>query len=276
MAREQRVRPGLDDKVLAAWNALMLKGYVDAFRALGESRYLEAALRNARFLLKQLIQDDGSLMRSYKNGKATIRGFLDDCAFMAEAFLSLYEVTFDERWLRQAENIAENTIRHFHDPDTGMFFYTSDNHEDTVARKMDVTDNVIPASLSSLSRVLFGLGLLLEKPGYHALAEGMVARVEEQMQRYPSAFSNWGILYLQLAWPFHTMVMTGQGSKQFMQAMREPYRPDLLLAGSSKPSSLPILKDRIDPGMNRIFVCTGRECSLPVGSVKEALDLLEG
>ncbi len=275
-ARETRVRPGLDDKILTSWNALMLKGYVDAYRALGDEVHLDAAIRNAGFLAKEMIGEDGGVMRNHKNGRSTIRGFLDDHAFLAEAMTALYEVTFEERWLGLAERLVDHTVRHFHDPDSGMFFYSSDNHKDSIVRKMDVTDNVIPSSLSSLSQVLHDLGLLLDKPSYLALAEGMIVQVAENMKRYPSAFTHWGSLYLKLVRPFHTMVMTGPAAANFRREMLAPYRPDLLLAGSSKPSSLAILRHRVEAGMNRIYVCTGSECSLPVTGVDEALELMDG
>jgi uncharacterized protein YyaL (SSP411 family) len=275
-SREERIRPGLDDKILTSWNALMLKGYVDAYRALEKPQYLESALRNAEFLASKMIGHDGGVMRNFKDGKATITGFLDDHAFLADACSALYEVTFDERWLRLAEQLIDHVVRHFYDPDVGLFYYTSDRHADSIVRKVDVTDNVIPSSLSSLSRVLYCLGLLFEKPSYHSLAEEMIAKVTGNMQRYPSAFTNWGILYLSLAWPFHTMVMTGPKTAGFMKEMRGHYRPDLLLAGNSNPSPLAILKDRVDPEKSRIYVCSGSECSLPVSHPNEALKLMNG
>ena len=124
-AREKRIRPGLDDKVLTSWNGLMLKGYVDAYKAFGNKEYLDAALKNANFLKSNMLQSDNRLNRNYKDGKSVINAFLDDYALLADAFVALYQVTFDEQWLIKAKDLTQYAIDHFHDPQSGMFFYTS-------------------------------------------------------------------------------------------------------------------------------------------------------
>ena len=124
--RAKRVGPGLDDKQITAWNALMIKGYVDAFRVFGEEAFLQTATDKAQFILDNCQEDSGRLFRIFKDGQASINGFLDDYSFMAEALIALYEATFDENWLLEAKKLTEYAIAHFGDENTEMFFYTSD------------------------------------------------------------------------------------------------------------------------------------------------------
>ncbi|MFT7614689.1 MAG: hypothetical protein ACI9J3_003672, partial [Parvicellaceae bacterium] len=143
--RANRIRPGLDDKVLTSWNALMLKGYTDAYRAFGNEKYLKAAKKNASFLIKNAFKKDGGLNRNYKDGKSSIHAFLDDYALVASAFINLYQATFEEKWLNKANELTAYAVDHFADEKSGMFFYTHDEHSNLISRKMEVADNVIPA-----------------------------------------------------------------------------------------------------------------------------------
>ncbi|MCK5704895.1 MAG: thioredoxin domain-containing protein, partial [Cyclobacteriaceae bacterium] len=156
--RAKRIRPGLDDKILTSWNALMLKGYVDAYRIFDDKNYLDIALRNAEFINTKIKSGDYRLYRNYKNGKASINAFLDDYAFTIEAFISLYEATFDEKWLEDARQLTTYALAHFYDGESGMFFYTSDIDPELIARKMEISDNVIPSSNSQMAKNLFVLG----------------------------------------------------------------------------------------------------------------------
>ncbi|MCD4683843.1 MAG: thioredoxin domain-containing protein [Bacteroidales bacterium] len=273
--RSERVRPGLDDKILTSWNALMIKGFIDAYAAIGKSDYLETAIKNADFLLQKTKKDDGGLFHNYKNDKATIDGFLEDYAFMIEALIELYQATFDEKWISQAKQFMEYTIRHFYDDQSGMFYFTSDESNDLIARKMEVTDNVIPASNSSIANSLFFLSLIYEKAEYKQMAEKMLKQVEGKMIAYPSAFSNWGILYLNLVFPFHTLVITGEEALTKANELNRLYFPNIIRAGSIGKSELPIFKDRFVKDKTMIYVCTGSECKLPVENIEEALGQIE-
>ena len=153
--RNKRVKPGLDDKILTSWNAMMLRGYIDAYRAFGEERFLNSAIKNADFLSNNAISRNNEITRNYKNGKSSIPGLLDDYSFTISAFIDLYQATFDEKWLYKANELTDYTILHFFDTSSGMFYYTPDNHSDLIARKMEITDNVIPSSNSEMAMNLF-------------------------------------------------------------------------------------------------------------------------
>jgi len=272
--RSERVRPGLDDKILTSWNALMIIGFVDAYTSIGNPEYLKTAVHNANFLLQKTIKDDGGLFHNYKNGNATIDGFLEDYAFMMEALIVLYQSTFDEKWIIQAKQFMEYTIDHFYDDQSGMFYFTSYESKDLVARKIEVTDNVTPASNSSMANSLFYLSLIYEKAEYKQMAERMLKQVEEKMIAYPSAFTNWGMLYLDFAHPFHTIVITGEEALTKAKELNGLYIPNIVKAGSTGKSELPIFKDRIIKDKTLIYICTGSECKLPVETVEEALTMI--
>ena len=144
----------MDDKILTAWNGLV-QGYVDAYRALDDDRYLKTALKNANFIVKNAYNKDGGLNRNYKNGVSTIPGFLDDYAFVISAFIDLYQATFDEFWLDESLKLTQYSIDHFFDTKSGMFFYTDIDHAELISRKMEVSDNVIPPPTQQWQRYFF-------------------------------------------------------------------------------------------------------------------------
>ena len=156
--RNERVRPGLDDKILTSWNAIMLKGYIDTYRAFGVKKFLNAAIKNADFLSENAISRKNEITRNYKNGKSSVPGMLDDYAFTVSAFIDLYQARFDEKWLYRAKELTDYALLHFFDNSSGMFYYTSDDHSDLIARKMEITDNVIPSSNSEMAMNLYLLG----------------------------------------------------------------------------------------------------------------------
>jgi uncharacterized protein len=270
-ARERRPRPGLDDKVLTSWNALMTKGYVAAYTALGGEGFLLSAVRNMEFLLGKGRRPDGGLYRNFTGGRFTINGFLEDYAYAAEALISLYQATFQEKWLTTARELADYAIAHFRDPVSGLFYFTSDLDKPLVARKMEIMDNVTPASNSSMAKVLFALGIYFGEESYSGLAAQMLGQVREEMPAYGSGYSNWAILFLQLALPFHEVVIAGPGAEAKRAELQSHYLPNKLLAGSASPSALPILEGRFAAERTALYVCRNRVCALPVETVAEAL-----
>lgn len=283
--REKRVRPGLDDKCLTGWNAMMSKGLLAAHAALGDERYLIAARRNLEFLRDRARLPDGGLYRNSKSEpggqkvRFTIPGFLEDYAFTAEAFLALYQATFDESWVRAARDLAEYAIAHFRDAGSGLFFFTSDLDKPLVARKMEVMDNVIPGSNSVMARLLLHLGALFGEDRYREMAEGMLRRVRAQLPTYGSGFSNWGMVLLDVALPFHEIVVVGPEAVLRARELRRHYLPDAVLAGSAEArpdgDSLPVLEGRYQAGRTLIHVCRERACRLPVDTVDAALGQLD-
>ncbi len=196
--REKRVKPGLDDKTLTSWNALMLKGYADAYKALGDETYLDAARKNALFITEHLWHSDGHLWRTYKEGKAKIQGFLEDYALTADAFLAYYEATLDEKWLHYAKQLTDYALENFYNEEKQFFTYTSVKEEKLIASHYETEDNVIPASNSVMANNLYKLSLLFDNGYYEKTALQMLYNILPNLD-YPSAFSNWLNLWLDLS-----------------------------------------------------------------------------
>ncbi|MCC6839773.1 MAG: thioredoxin domain-containing protein [Flavobacteriales bacterium] len=273
-AREQRPRPGLDDKSLTSWNALMVTALCDAYEVLGDQRYRAAAVRAMDLLLNNCRRSNGGLWHLYKEGKATINGFLEDHAFCIEALIALYGITFEESWLQHARSLTEHVIRHYHDGGNGLFHFTSDQDPALITRPVEVHDNVIPASNSSLSNSLLILGTLFDDERYLGLSERALRAGTGQLVQYPTAHSHWAQGLLLRAFPLNEIAITGPGALNLRKGFAPHYIPNRLFLGSTQRSDLPLLKDKLLPD-DTIFVCVERSCQLPVNTVEAALPLIQ-
>ena len=269
--RSGRIRPGTDDKVLTAWNALMLKGYIDAYRISGEPRFMEKALSNAGFIIQKMMSSDNRLDRNYKNGKSSINGFLDDYAFTSEAFISLYQATFDEKWLHAARSIVDYGISHFYDQQRGMFYYTSDTDAPLITRKIEISDNVIPSANSAMAKNLFLLGKYFDNNEYTEMAVKMAGLVKQDAQRGGTYYANWDILIAWLAKEPYEIAIVGKEYGSRLAEFNEYYLPDVIFSGGRDEGILPLLKNKFITGKTTIYVCRNKTCKLPVNTVEEAL-----
>jgi uncharacterized protein YyaL (SSP411 family) len=272
--REKRVKPDLDDKQLCSWNALMMKGYADAYAAFNDAVFLQKANASADFILAKMKNSYGGLFHNYKNGKATINGYLEDYAFVIEGLLALYQSDLDDTRLKTAKYLMEYTIQHFYDKTSGMFFFTSDEDKALIARKMEINDNVIPASNSSIAKSLFLLAHYTDNADYMAKSTQMLNNVKPNMARYGSGYSNWGILMLYMAAPFNEIAIVGNNAETLLKDLNQQYIPNKLVAGSKKESTEPLLQDRYVAGKTLIYVCENKTCKLPVESVNEMKKLM--
>ena len=270
-ARSKKIRPGLDDKTLTSWNALMLKGYLDAYNSFGEKEFLTAAIKNATFITEIQLRKDGGLNHNYKNGTSNLDGYLEDYCFTIEAFVALYEATFDEKWLEFAKQLMDYTIVHFYDEKTGFFFFTSDEAKGLIARKMELSDNVIPASNSSIAKGLFLLGLYFEKDDYTQKATQMLKNIEAQLPKYVSGYSNWASLLLNQIKPFYEIAITGDDALEKRKEFYQTYLPNKIIIGSIKKSNLPLLHEKQTNARTMIYVCYNKTCQKPVETIDEAL-----
>jgi len=274
-ARDPRAHPGLDDKILASWNGIMLKGLCDAYRILNEEHILNIAILNAEFLITKMY-DGHVLYRSYKNSKATIPGFLEDYTFVIEGLLALYQVSLDEQWLRHSIDLINYVIDHFYDESEGMFFYTSDEGEKLIARKKEIFDNVIPASNSSLARNLYQLGKLLANDDWIEHGQKTASRVKNAFLADPSYLSNWGCLISDLMVPTAEIVISGENYLSVRKEIDSVYHPNKVICGSGEASTLPLLQGR-NPvaGETMIYLCYDKTCQLPSNSVSEIISQLK-
>jgi uncharacterized protein len=269
--RNQRIRPGLDDKVLAAWNGLMLSGLCDAYAALGEEDYLKLALHNASFLEKHLMQGS-QLRRNAKAGNDPSPAFLDDYAFVIGGFLRLYELSFEQHWLTLAEGLCTHCLQEFWDEEEKLFFYTASSSERLIARKKELFDNVIPSSNSQMAHNLYRLGLLLEKPDWVEKAANMLSLMERLLLTEPQYLSHWAGLYLQLAYPTAEVAISGPQATQKARELHQHYLPNKVVAGAARESALPLLQNRLPlADKTLLYVCYQQACQQPVEGVAEAI-----
>lgn len=273
--RSKRVKPRLDNKTITAWNALMLKGYVDAYRAFDNPEYLEKALKSAEFLNKNMISDDSEIKRNYKNNKSTINGLLDDYAFSISAFISLYEVTFDEKWLYEAKRLSDYTIIHFYDSKSGMFFYTNNKYSNLIARKMEVSDNVIPSSNSEMAKNLFYLGLYFDNADYTQKSKQMLINVQKDLLNNIKFYSNWGILELQFIKQPYEIAIVGNDYKNILKGFDANYLPNSIFLGGKNEGTLALLEGKLIPNKTTIYVCQNKACLLPTNNVGTAIKQLK-
>ncbi|HEY4649876.1 MAG TPA: thioredoxin domain-containing protein, partial [Pontibacter sp.] len=275
-ARAKRIRPTLDDKILCSWNALMLKALADAYYTFHEQHFLDLALRNADFLLEKL-REGNKLCHTYKNGKATITGFLDDYALLISALIRLYEVTFNEAWLQQAKHFTNYVLSHFSDTEEPLLYFTDQAAEMLIARKKDFLDNVIPSSNSVMASNLHLLGLYFDEEKYQQKADAMLQCVQPLLLKEPAHLNNWAILYFNRLTPTAEVAIVGRELSGMREELSLFYLPNMLLMGSNHKSTLPLLADKVPVnGKTTIYVCYNKTCQLPVTTPAEALKQLQG
>ena len=276
--REKRSKPRLDDKCLTSWNAIMLKGYVEAYKALGNPNYLDIALRNADYIIKNCWNPEGNLKHSYKNGtrgraeqsiaKATINGFLEDYAHLIQAFISLYEVTFDENWLQNAKQLTDYTFDNFYDEKAQFFSFTSNQDDPLITNHFEVEDNVIPASNSVMAEALFKLSIYFENSYYEKICRQMVQNIVPTVD-YPSAFSNWLNVLLHFSEHNKELAICGIKALEYLEKLNKNYLPNMIIAGGVSVSKLPFLENRFSDKETLFYLCQNKTCDIPTSDFKK-------
>ncbi|HYQ56448.1 MAG TPA: thioredoxin domain-containing protein [Draconibacterium sp.] len=269
-ARSKRVRPGLDDKTLTSWNALVLKGLADAYNAFGNEDFLSLAIKNAELIENSLINEEGQLFHSWKNGSTTIDAFLEDYALLMDAFLALFEVSADEKWLALADKMMEHVFTHFYDKQKQLFYFNRFNVKAVITNHFQKEDNVIPAANSVMANNLHRLFLIHGKAEYLEMAKKMLQYITPHFTNYPMAYANWGTLMLKLVEPYFEVAVCGINSHMLLKKLNKGFHPHVLWAFTEKESQISLLKDRFNHTTDLIYVCKNGACELPVEDVKEA------
>lgn len=272
--RSKRIRPGLDDKILTSWNALTISGLVRCYNAFGENEYLQMAIAGAHFLREKLIAENGIVFHSYKDNRARITGFLEDYAFTIEAFTAIFESTGQKEWLDEAQKLTEITFRDFYDGQKSIFYFTANNQNDLITRTIELHDNVVPASNSAMARNLFRLSYLLDKPEYLEIAEKMLGAVSANMEDYPSGYSNWTQLLLDLTGTHFEVAIVGKNAIELLKELQKNYLPNVIFCAGTSENELALLQNRMVSGITLVYICRDKSCMLPVKTVKEALNLI--
>ena len=281
-ARARRPQPARDDKALAAWNGLAIAAFAEAGRLLGEDRYTAAAVEAAEAIVGGLLRNDGSLGRSWKDGRAVGSGILEDYADLAEGLLALYETTFDERWFTLARQLADAISDKFADP-AGGFFDTADDHEKLITRPKDQQDNATPSGGAMAATVLLRLAAFTGEGRYRDAAERAIASVAPVMSQYPTAFAQWLVAASFAAGDSVEIAVIGDPADVATRDLLEPvwstWRPFQVLAVAS-PAAAPasvidLLHDRPPiHGRPAAYVCRDFVCLVPVTTASRLVDQL--
>lgn len=269
--RQKRVRPGLDDKSLTSWNSLMINALADLYIATKETKYLNHAIGATQFIIDHLVESDGSIYHTWKNGKRSIEGFLEDYSFFAGTLFRIYQLTMEEKYIYLADQIVKYSISEFYDKEDGLFWFTDRKSPELFVRKKELTDNVIPSSNSMMAGVLFNLGHIMENNDYQRIAERMVKMMGENIRNYPTSFSGWAAVWFKLSVNYSEVIVCGDNAhNQMLRLIKEPL-PVKIIAGSKGESTLPIFRYRYFPGNTRIYVCRNKVCKNPVTDIEEAV-----
>ena len=268
-ARSKRIRPGLDDKLLCSWNAMCIRGLADLSIALDDSVYYEQAKKAAIFLLQELKDSNGRLWHTWKNGKATVPGFLEDYAFFIDALIGLYQASFEPQWLFEARDLLYTVFDDFERSESGLFYFTSSQHGVWVARQLETSDNVQPASNSMMARNLNTLGMYLEKPEWIQQSDKMLRTVREELMNYGAGYSNWAMLALERVSDFKTLVICGPGAIGAARKLQKSLRPNILIAASENENLIPLFEGRTQVDRLTYYVCRDSHCEAPVYELED-------
>ncbi len=279
--REDRIHPGRDEKVLTSWNGLMMAAFAEAARVLDRDDYCLVAERNADFLLRELRQENGRLLRTWKQGKAKLNGYLEDYSYLIEGLLELYQTTFDPRWFLAAQELAETMLQHFADAG-GTLYDTSDDHEALITRPTDLQDNATPSGNAMAVASLLKLAGFTNKLRYVAFVHQALAQMQPMMAQYPLGFGQWlQALAYALSKPQEIAIVGDPDcthTQALLNVVRDGYRPFQVVALGAldaQSPSIPLLQDRgqLD-GQATAYVCRDFACQAPITMPLELEELL--
>jgi uncharacterized protein len=277
-ARNSRVRPATDDKILLGWNALLITGLCKTAAALADNEILQIAVNNMQFLVAKfkIIPQGSALWHTYKNGQAKVAAFLDDYAYYIEACLHLHELTAKEEYLIDAASTTTFVIDNFSsDDDKGFLYYTHKNQQDVILRKKELYDGATPSGNSVMAGNLFYLSVILDKKEWYKVAEKMSYCLTHAITKYPSSFGNWASLLLKQSYGVHELVVIGPEHDTLRSRLMQQYLPGKVVQSAVAASDkYPMLAGKTPNGGTLIYWCRQYSCKLPVDNVEELLILM--
>jgi hypothetical protein len=273
--RGKRVRPGLDDKIIASWNGLMIRGLVDAYLAFGEAAFLKMAGKNAAFIEEILFQADGSLRRCAKGRESYGEAFLDDYAFVVDGLIALFCATGKDSYLQHGIRLTDHCMGNFYSEERALFYYSSKRNNELVARNFEITDNVIPASNSQMALNLLNLYALTGTIQYSETAQKMLNNTSREVRSGLPSYSNWALAVLRQNAPFYEVCIVGKDVDEFRNAFAKHYLPNVIFVHSKNASNIALLAGRYKAGETLVYVCSSQACQAPVKTIEEALEQLK-
>ncbi|MBI2884402.1 MAG: DUF255 domain-containing protein, partial [Candidatus Methylomirabilis oxyfera] len=282
-ARRKRVPPGLDDKILTAWNGLMISAMAEGYRVLGEQRYCDAAVRAADFLLSTLLRPDGRLLRTYRKGVAHLDAYLEDYACLCEGLIDLYEAGGAIRYLHEAVRMAEVLLADFVDEESGGFYSTSRDHETLILRHREGTDGATPSANAVAASVLARLSFHLDREEWRRAAERAISAYGKQIALYPHAFAkSLAVTDLLLEGPVELALIGSPGEAGYEALRREVgrhYLPNRIIAhhdpAAGEPPDFPLVKGKgLAGGQAALYICRNFACQVPITDPTQVAELL--
>lgn len=270
-ARSTRIRPGLDDKALTSWNALMIEGYIEAYRAFHKDEYLAKAQELAQWILEEQSRNSQQLWHAWHGGKSHVEGLIEDYAFAIRAFIFLYQETQEEDYLAQAETWLNYAQSEFEDKKSGLFYTRPQGGEQLIARSLETADNVIPSANSVMAHNLFMLGKIKENSALGEQAQVMLNHLKARAMEYGESYANWSKLLVFEGYPFYEIVVSGPEARRKYQDINKALNSQSLVLWSANESDLPLFENRFNAAQTLIYVCSEGACKLPVTEVSEAL-----
>ncbi|MCH8903852.1 MAG: thioredoxin domain-containing protein [Bacteroidetes bacterium] len=277
--REKRIPPGLDDKTLLGWNALMVSAYARAYEAIGRPEYLVIAERTAGFLLKEFRVEPKSktnfqLYHTYKEGVAKINAFLDDYALLANALIDVYEINYDEDLLILADGLIKHTLANFNDEADGLFFFTPVKQNDISTRKKEFYDNVVPSGNSVMARNLQRMGIIMGNAEYSEQSQKMIVKLKRAIIEYPGSFAIWASTMTNYVYPIQEIAVVGKKSSDYAIEITSLFIPNRIIMVTKDKSDFPLLKGKDGIDETLIYICRNYACKLPVNNVNDAIGLI--
>ncbi len=227
--------------------------------------------KNAHFINQKLKTSEGRLFRNYKNGNTSINAFLDDYAFTIEAFICLYQATFEEKWLLNARQMTEYVIDHFYDNKLGMFYFTSDIDPSLVVRKIETTDNVIPSGNSQMAKNLYMLSQYFIVEEYLEKSKRMISTMKRNALKGSIYYANWNAFITWLVNEPYEVAILGNNFDTIRKEFDRCYLPNVFFSGGNTEGTLQLLENKLVEGQTTIYVCQNKICKLPVTDVSDAL-----
>jgi uncharacterized protein len=274
--RNKRTRPGMDDKIILGWNALMNTAYCKAYAATGIDEYRDIALKNMQFLLSAFSSaNDSSFFHTWKIGQAKHTAFLDDYAYLIEALIHLQEITGDTEWLQKAKELTEFVIRNFSESESGYFFYTASGSTDVIIRKKEVYDGATPSGNAVMASNLYKLSVYfnLKEWGQHSLK--ICSSLGNAVIKYPTSFGYWANLFLDRVSSTNEIAIVGVGHQTMLKEILAEYVPNkVIMCAREETNNFPLLAGKKAGNQPLIYLCRNYTCRQPVQTTKAIVELL--
>lgn len=275
--RGKRIRPGLDDKIILGWNALQIKAYAKAAQALNDEAYRQEAVNNLHLIWDYFIRENGEgFYHVYKDGKRQYLAFLDDYAYMIDALIAVYELTFETEYLEKAAELTDWVLSHFLDQNDNLFYFTSREQSDVLLRRKDMYDSATPSGNSVMVANLLQLSILFDRQDWRQLAAGMLRRTSDAIQKYPSSFGNWAVELLNWEYPKPEIAVVGTEAVAQARQLARHYLPNkVLMASREENEQFPLLHGKSVLDDTKFYLCQNYSCRLPVSNIEALLEQIE-